>query len=311
MEKRPLGATGIEVSMLGFGASPLGGVFGPVAQEEATRAVYAALDLGINLFDTAPFYGATKSESVLGEALVGIPRERFVLATKVGRYGAANFDFSADRVMLSIEESLQRLRVDTIDIMTCHDIEFVPIDQVVNEAIPALHRARDQGKIRFVGVSGLPLRIYREALDHTSLDTILSYCHHTLNDDSLLDLIPYLQAKQVGIINASPFAMGLLTGAPPPEWHPAPESLKAACRRAAEHCRARGAELAPLALRFAVSNPSIATTLVGMRSQQEVEQNVAWLQQPQDTALQAEVLEILRPVHNVSWPSGNSERARG
>ena len=297
--------------MLGFGASPLGGVFGPVAQEEATRAVYAALDLGINLFDTAPFYGATKSESVLGEALVGIPRERFVLATKVGRYGAANFDFSADRVMLSIEESLQRLRVDTIDIMTCHDIEFVPIDQVVNEAIPALHRARDQGKIRFVGVSGLPLRIYREALDRTSLDTILSYCHHTLNDDSLLDLIPYLQAKQVGIINASPFAMGLLTGAPPPEWHPAPESLKAACRRAAEHCRARGAELAPLALRFAVSNPSIATTLVGMRSQQEVEQNVAWLQQPQDTALQAEVLEILRPVHNVSWPSGNSERARG
>jgi len=311
MEKRPLGATGIEVSMLGFGASPLGGVFGPVAQEEATRAVYAALDLGINLFDTAPFYGATKSESVLGEALVGIPRERFVLATKVGRYGAANFDFSADRVMLSIEESLQRLRVDTIDIMTCHDIEFVPIDQVVNEAIPALHRARDQGKIRFVGVSGLPLRIYRDALDRTSLDTILSYCHHTLNDDSLLDLIPYLQAKQVGIINASPFAMGLLTGAPPPEWHPAPESLKAACRRAAEHCRARGAELAPLALRFAVSNPSIATTLVGMRSQQEVEQNVAWLQQPQDTALQAEVLEILRPVHNVSWPSGNSERARG
>jgi len=311
MEKRPLGSTGIEVSILGFGASPLGGVFGPVAQEEATRAVYAALDLGINLFDTAPFYGATKSESVLGEALVGIPRERFVLATKVGRYGAANFDFSADRVMLSIEESLQRLRVDTIDIMTCHDIEFVPIDQVVNEAIPALHRARDQGKIRFVGVSGLPLRIYRDALDRTSLDTILSYCHHTLNDDSLLDLIPYLQAKQVGIINASPFAMGLLTGAPPPEWHPAPESLKAACRRAAEHCRARGAELAPLALRFAVSNPSIATTLVGMRSQQEVEQNVAWLQQPQDTALQAEVLEILRPVHNVSWPSGNSERARG
>jgi aryl-alcohol dehydrogenase-like predicted oxidoreductase len=304
MQRRKLGKTGVEVSVLGYGASPLGGVFGPVDQAEATQAVRTALDLGINLFDTAPFYGATRSEAVLGEALSGIPRDRFVLASKVGRYGEADFDFSAERVLQSIEESLQRLRVDVIDIITCHDIEFVSIDQVVNESIPALHRARDQGKIRFIGVSGLPLRIYHEVLDRTPLDTVLSYCHHTLNDNSLVDHLSYLEAKQAGIINASPFAMGLLTGAPPPNWHPAPEPLKAACRQAAEHCRLRGAELAPLALQFAVSNPSIATTLVGMRFHSEVEQNIAWLEQPTDPILLSEVLEILRPVHNLSWPSG-------
>jgi aryl-alcohol dehydrogenase-like predicted oxidoreductase len=208
--------------------------------------------------------------------------------------------------MQSIEESLSRLKTDVIDIITCHDIEFVPINQVLNEAIPALRRARQQGKVRFIGVSGLPLHIYHDVLDHSPLDTVLSYCHHTLNDNSLTEHIPYLESKQVGIINASPFAMGLLTGAPPPEWHPAPELLKAACRKAAEYCRARGAELAPLALRYAVSNPSIATTLTGMRSQREVEQNAAWLRQPPDTGLLAEVLEILAPVHNLTWASGRA-----
>ncbi len=309
MPFRPLGTTGLEVSILGFGASPLGGVFGEVESSEGVRAVHAAIDLGINLFDVAPYYGLTRAETALGEGLKGIARDRYVLATKVGRYGGSEFDFSAARVLRGIEESLQRLGVETIDIITCHDIEYVPIDQVIDEAIPALYRAREQGKVRFIGVSGLPLKVYHVVLDRTPLDTILSYCHHTLIDDSLAEHLPYLASKEVGIINASPFAMGLLTGSEPPNWHPADEALRQACDRAADHCRVRGAKLPQLALQFAVSNSGIATTLTGMATEREVTQNVSWLQQTVDSTLLAEVLAILEPVHNRTWPSGMPENS--
>lgn len=307
MRTRSLGRTGLEVSILGYGASPLGGVFGEVEAGEAERAVHTAVDLGINLFDVAPYYGLTRAETALGGALAGIPRDRYIVATKVGRYGGADFDFSAARVLRSIEESLTRLRVEMIDIITCHDIEFVAIEQVIGEAIPALYRAREQGKVRFIGVSGLPLKIYHTVLDRIPLDTILSYCHYCLNDDSLAEHLPYFQQKGVGVVNASPFAMGLLTGRELPEWHPAGEPLRAACRRATDHCRSRGASLPALALQYSVSHPGIAVTLTGMRSQQEVEQNTAWLQQPIDQDLLAEVLAILAPVHNQTWPSGLAE----
>ena len=214
---------------------------------------------------------------------------------------APRTSISRHRACCRASKSLKRLQVEAIDIITCHDIQFVSIDQVVNEAIPALHTAREQGKVRFIGVSGLPLRIYHEVLDQVSLDTILSYCHHTLNDTSLVQHLPYLKGKGVGIINASPFAMGLLTGSDPPAWHPSGEPIRAACRRAADHCRSRGADLAKLALQFAVSDPAIATTLAGMRSQREVEQNVAWLDDPPDAELLSEVLAILAPIHNETW----------
>src|SRR2546421_11501277 len=105
MRCRPLGRTGLEVSILGFGASPLGGVFGEIDESEAVRAVHAAIDLGVNLFDVSPYYGLTRAESVVGRALKQIPRHRFILATKVGRYGASDFDFSAGRTEQSVEES--------------------------------------------------------------------------------------------------------------------------------------------------------------------------------------------------------------
>ena len=307
MQYRPLGKTGLNVSLLGYGASPLGGVFGEVEASEGARAVRTAIDRGVNFFDVAPYYGLTRAETALGNALQGIPREKFILATKAGRYGGAEFDFSAGRILRELEQSLQRLRVEAVDIVTCHDIEFVSIAQVIDEAIPALEKARDQGKLRFIGVSGLPLKVYHTVLDQTPLDTVLSYCHHTLNDNSLTDHLDYFEAKQVGVINASPFAMGLLTGRALPEWHPAPEPIRAACRLAAARCREHGIEIAELALQYSVSNPQIATTLVGMASVQEVEQNIGWLSAPPDPRLLAEILATLEPVHNQTWPSGLPE----
>src|SRR6266571_5457070 len=148
MEYRKLGKTGWEVSVLGYGASPLGGVFGKISDQEGIRAVHTAVDLGINFIDVSPYYGLTKAETVLGKALATLPRDRYILATKVGRYGADDFDFSAARVTSSVDESLRRLQVEHIDLIQCHDIEFGSLDQIVHETLPALRKVREQGKVR-------------------------------------------------------------------------------------------------------------------------------------------------------------------
>jgi L-galactose dehydrogenase len=309
MNYRPLGNTGLQVSVLSYGASPLGSVFRPIDEAEGIRTVHTALDLGINFIDVSPFYGLTRAETVLGKALAGIPRDHYYLATKVGRYGQDVFDFSAARMTASVDESLCRLQVEHVDLIQCHDIEFGSLDQVVHETLPALQKLREQGKARFIGITGYPLAIYPRVLDQVPVDTVLSYCHYALNDTSLEELLPYLEQKGVGIINASPFSMGLLTERGAPEWHPAPEFLKAACARAAAHCRSRGVDIAQLALQFALSNPAIATTLVGTASPENLRKNVAWSEQPPDPELLAEVQAILAPVRNMTWPSGRPENS--
>ncbi len=307
MRYRDLGQTGLRVSVLSYGASPLGSVFRAIDEAEGMRAVHAALDLGVNFIDVSPYYGLTRAETVLGKALRGVPRGRYYLATKVGRYGEASFDFSAARVTASLDESLARLGVDYVDLLQCHDIEFADLDQIVNETLPALRRLQAQGKARFVGITGLPLSIFRSVLDRADVDAVLSYCHYCLNDDSLTALLPYLQLRGVGVINASPLCMGLLSDRGAPAWHPASARLKAAAAEAAAFCRRQGADISKLAIQFSVANPSIATTLVGTASPTNLERNVRWIDEPIDASLLAAVQRILAPVHNETWPSGRPE----
>ena len=226
MEYRTLGKTGLDVSVLSFGASSLGSVFRPIDEAEGIRAVHVALDMGVNFIDCSPFYGLTKAETVLGKALQDVPRDKYVLATKVGRYGEEAFDFRAERVTKSVDESLARLGVDYIDLIQCHDIEYGSLDQVVEETIPALRKLQAQGKVRFVGITGYPLAIFGYIMDRIDVDTILSYCHYSMNDTSLTGLLPYLQERNAGIISASPLSMGLLTNRGAPEWHPATDDIK-------------------------------------------------------------------------------------
>ncbi|MBC7812045.1 MAG: aldo/keto reductase, partial [Burkholderiales bacterium] len=225
MEYRYLGSTGLQVSTLGFGASPFGGVFGAIDDAEAVRAVHTAIDLGINYFDVSPFYGLTKAETVLGKTLLGISRDKYVLSTKVGRYGDTEFDFSAARVTASVDESLARLSTDYADIILCHDIEYGSLDQIIHETLPALRELQAAGKARFIGISGLPMKIFHDVSERADLDTILSYCHYTLYDTTLTGFISSAKSRKlnVGIINASALGMGLLTEQGPPSWHPAPE----------------------------------------------------------------------------------------
>jgi len=306
MEYRRLGKTGLEVSVLSFGASSLGSVFRQIDEGEGMRAVHAALDMGLNLIDCSPFYGLTRAETVLGKALRGIPRHQYVLATKVGRYGEDEFDFTAARVTRSVDESLRRLGVDYIDIIQCHDIEYGSLDQVVEETIPALRRVQEAGKVRFVGITGFPLAIYRAVMERIDVDSILSYCHYSLNDTSLTGLIPYLQAKRVGIIGASPLSMGLLTHRGAPAWHPATAEIKRTCAQAVQFCHEQGVDMARLAIQFALRNPDIHTTLVGTANPDNMRRNIEWLEMPYDEELVYRVLEVLAPVRGKTWMTGRA-----
>ncbi|PIN04509.1 putative oxidoreductase [Handroanthus impetiginosus] len=313
LELRPLGNTGLKVSCVGFGASPLGKVFGEVSESDAIAAVRQAFSLGINFFDTSPYYGRTLSEKMLGKALkaLGVPRNEYIVSTKCGRYSTDGFDFSAEGVTRSIDESLERLQLDYVDILHCHDIEFGSLDQIVNETIPALLKLKEAGKVKFIGITGLPLGIFTYVLDRVppgTIDVIMSYCHYSINDTTLEDLLPYLKSKGVGVISASPLAMGLLTESDPPDWHPASPEIKAACQAAAAYCKEKGKNISKLALQYSLSNKDISTILVGMKSVKEVNDNVsaaielATFGKDQETL--SEIERILKPVKNQTWPSG-------
>ncbi|CAN6554682.1 unnamed protein product [Malus baccata var. baccata] len=301
VELRELGNTGLKLSCVGFGASPLGNVFGPVSDDEAIGSVREAFRRGINFFDTSPYYGGTLSEKVLGKSLkaLSVPRSEYIVATKCGRY-ADGFDFSADRVTKSIDESLERLLLDYVDILQCHDIEFGSLDQT----IPALKTLKEAGKIRFIGITGLPLGIITYVLDRIpagTVDVILSYCHFGINDSTLEDLLPYLKSKGVGIITASPLAMDLLTESGPPEWHRLLAELLLSIVK-------RGKNISKLALQYSLSNKDISSVLVGMNSVIQVEENVAAAVElatiGKDEKTLAEVEAILKLVKNQTWRSG-------
>jgi L-galactose dehydrogenase len=306
MELRELGRTGLKVSPLGFGGAPLGGMYGSLDEADAIASLRHAIDAGINLVDTSPYYGPLHSEALLGEALRDGWRQRVLLATKAGRIDRAVFDFSASAIIRSMDDSLRRLQTDYVDIFQAHDIEFADdLDKVFTETAEALHRLKGQGKCRFVGMTGLPLVVLKRAIEACDLDVIISYCHFTLLDTTLLsDLLPVAERRGVGIINASPLSMGLLTAEGPPEWHPADAEIQAAARAAAKLCRERGADLSTLALAWVLREKRLATTLVGMKRSSEVDDNLKAMQAKVDEGLLAEVEKLLAPVKDRTWPSG-------
>ena len=312
MDYRALGRTGVEVSVMGFGAAPLGNVYGVLGVADGERAVARAIDLGINFFDTSPYYGLTLSEERLGKALAG-RRQRVVLATKCGRYGAAEFDFSAERVTRSVDESLARLQTDYVDLLQVHDCEFGDRLQVVEETLPALEVLRQQGKTRLIGITGYQVEnlewIARAALAAgIKLDTILNYCRYDLANTTMESLAAFAAEAGIGLVNASPLHMGLLTEDGPPPWHPAPAAARVAARHAIEVCKAKGASIEAVGLRFCLDYPGVASTFVGMGTAELVDRNVAVLGSKTDAALVEELREMLRHEGaGVIWPSGLRE----
>lgn len=308
MITRPLGKTGLQLPILSFGASSLGAEFRSVKVDEALESVRVALDCGLNFIDTSPFYGRGMSEVLLGIALQGVPRDKYTLCTKLGRYDLTHFDFSAKRVAESVDVSLHRLRTDHLDIVLLHDIEFVPMQQIVDETLPALRRIQQDGKVRFIGFSGYPMKIFRFILDQTDVDCVLSYNQYTLQNTRFADeAVPYLRSRNVGVMNAGPFSARLLTNAPLPPWLKEPEAVKAAARQAAQLCSDRGVDIAQLALQFSCANPDITTTVSGSANPANIRKWAEWIAKPIDEALLQEVQAIFAPVKNLGHKEGLPE----
>jgi L-galactose dehydrogenase len=307
LEYRRLGATSLQVSVLSFGASPLGDVFQQTEPAEGAAAVRYAIERGINFFDVSPYYGLTLAETRLGEALEG-HRQEVVLATKCGRYSADEFDFSAARITAEFENSLRRLRTDYVDLLQAHDVEFGDVDQIVEETIPAMRRLQEQGKAHYIGITGYSLKNLIEISRRVQVDSILTYCRYNLMISDMDDaLIPFAQEQGIGIINASALHMGILTRQGAPDWHPAPPAIREAGRRVVAFCDAHGVDASELALRFSLDHAGVATTLVGMSTRKQIEGNLRALQSPIEPALLSEIEKIVKPVYNYVWPSGRIE----
>ena len=313
MIKNQLGKTGMQVANLAFGASSLGGVFHSINEQQGIRAVHAAVDNGINFIDVSPYYGHLKAETVLGKALLEIPRDRYFLSTKVGRYGKDGvnlWDYSAKRATESVYESRERLHVDYIDLINVHDIEFQAnleggLQKVVDETLPALVELRKKGVVGHVGITDLQPENLRWVIEHSepgTVESVLNFCHYSLNDDLLLDYLDFFEANGIGVINASPLSMGLLSQRGTPDWHPAPAALKEACAKAAAYCQEQGYPIEKLAIQYSTSlNPRIATTLFSSANPDNVLKNIGYVNEPMDEQLVGKVREIIGSQMRVRW----------
>lgn len=310
MDYTELGKTGLNVSRLSFGASALGGVFGDIDEADGIRAVHAALDAGINYFDVAPAYGGTVAETVLGKALKGIPRDRYFLSTKAGKYtapgsyGADVLDYSSSRIRAGLEESLKRLGVDHIDIIHLHDFEYqggAQTESAFAEGFPTLVALKHEGRVGAVSAGIYPLDLWQRVIAEAPVDAILTHNHYCLNDTRGLELVEPSRAKNIGMINASPFASGLLTGGKVAAWHPANTEERKLFTEAAAFCERQGSSIAKLAFQFSCQQSPFHTTMFSTARSTSLQRNLAWYGEPYDASLLAEVRNILAPVMNHQW----------
>ena len=299
MKYHELGKTGMKVSELSFGASSLGSVFHEIN--------YAAIDGGMNFIDVSPYYGHYKAETVLGKALRNVERGKYYLSTKVGRYGKDGkntWDYSAKRAKESVYESMERLGIDFIDLINVHDIEFSNLKQVASETLPALVELKDEGVVGHIGITDLQPENIKWVIEHTPggmVESIMNFCHFSLNDDLLLDYLDFFESRGIGVINASPLSMGLLSMRGVPEWHPAPKSLVEACAKAALYCAEHNYPIEKLAMQYSVSNPRIATTLFSSANPDNVRKNLKYIEEPIDWNLVEKVKEIIGDQKRVRW----------
>jgi D-threo-aldose 1-dehydrogenase len=277
----------VELPRLGLGAAPLGGLYDAVAAETAQSLVARAWELGIRYFDTAPYYGSGLSESRLGAALRGRPRDEYLVSTKVGRLlrpGASDFrgapaleayfDFSREATLRSLEESLERLGLDRIDIALVHDPDD-DYEQARDETFPVLIRLREEGIVAAVGAgmnqSAMLCRFAREV----DVDCFLLAGRFTVLDRSgAEELLPLCEERGIAVIAGGVFNSGVLAGGDTYDYAPAPPNVLARVERLRQTCARWDVPLEAAAVQFPLRHPAVATVLVGCRTPAEVEEDV-------------------------------------
>lgn len=276
MQYSAFGNTGLRVSRLGLGGAPLGGDFGPTDEAEIERMIHGALELGVNVIDTAPLYGNGKSERRIGRALQGGRRERVVLASKAVQTGHS---YSYASTIQSVEASLNRLRTDWLDIVQIHDAEQISWDVIESETVPALQKLRMEGKIRFIGISTVDLPLLMRYMKTGLFDCVLSYARYMLLDHTAKDeALPLAKELGIGFMNGSVLGMGLLSDTPARFL---PETLVQEAQRRIEHLQflrpggGSGGLIEP-AMRFSLSHPDIHVTLTGTTTLRDLQTNVSY-----------------------------------
>ncbi|REE86532.1 L-galactose dehydrogenase [Paenibacillus taihuensis] len=275
MEYTTFGRTGLRVSKLGLGGAPIGGDFRDIDESEIEQVVHESLELGINFIDTAPLYGMGKSEERIGRALAGGRRDKVVLATKAVRY---DFEYTCDNVLRSAEESLKRLQTDYVDLMQLHDVEKQPYELIINETIPALLKLKEQGKIRFLGVTTRDLPLLKRYMETNAFDAIQFYARYMLLDYSAAnEIIPLAREKNIAVINGSVLGMGLIAESPAKFLG---EEIRAEAAQRMEKLaflrRSEPKGLIEPGMRFSLQHPDIHVTLTGTASSRSLRANASY-----------------------------------
>lgn len=311
-ELRPIGSTSLTVSSLGFGTTALGNIMRTTPADTAMAAVDAAWAAGLRYFDSAPQYGQGLAEERLGAALAGRARSDYTVSTKIGKlliptaggrvpeglFIGGNpydikFDYSYDATLRSLETSLKRLRLDRVDILLIHDVNrryhgervHERLDEALKGAVPALKKLRSEGVIKAFGPAFNDIDILMRFVTEADVDCLmLPRGYSLLSHDAAPDLLPECARRKVSVLIASPFESGILaTGAVPGATYlyaPADEKVMAQVRRLEAVCTRHGVSLAAVALQFPARHPAVASVVTGMRSAQEVTDNVKLMRTP-------------------------------
>ena len=288
-----LNNTDIAISEFGFGASPFGNIYTkPISNNEAHQCIKLAIDNGINYFDVAPYYGQGIAEQKLAKAL-GKQTKNIILSTKIGRYGKQDFDFSAEKIKQSIHNSLQLFSRDYLDMVFCHDIEFIDSKTILTIALPTLAKLKEKGLVKAIGISGYPLDILYNIAQQFPFDIILTYSQYTLINQTLKSYEKKFQKLGIDIINASPFDMGLLTNSNCPTWHPAPKTIKNKVKNLLNECHKKAISLEKLAFQYSLSYKFPLSHLTGIGSITDLQQCLKWYQSSLNTHNLNTIKELL------------------
>ena len=283
-----LGRSELQVPVMGLGTAPIAGLYRHPDEESALETVRYALDRGVNLFDSAPLYGFGLAETFVGRALEGIPRDRYLLSTKVGRvltpeHDSLVFDFSRDGVMRSLEGSLERLKTDHVDLLHIHDPDSHQ-EEALAEAFPTLADLRSQGVVRAIGAGMNQWQALATFARHADFDCFLLAGRYTLLEQGSLEFLDLCRQQGIGILLGGVYNSGILaTGAVPGARHNYREAHPDVLERTAELervCANYDVHLNAAALQFAKAHPAVCTLVVGAISPAEIAQNIQALEAP-------------------------------